>query len=223
VRRRYRPDWELLADALKRVQNTNDVTEDEAKADLCRALADGKIRIKVKIADSAPMGGEHVLHPSPCQRLSPSDFDWRRSTALPSTISFHRFPDQPVEEMMVSTADVVEVLCGGVSVEHSLQKRSADNQRQPSSGQTFDRHATMAPRAASRPLTKAAAEQFVRDSVDRERRTGVRPTMVGLEAEIRKAGWRGGREFLRAAFKQIMGDGVTRGRPRKSPAKIAKK
>lgn len=47
----YTPDWERLADALQRVMAAG-ASEDESKLDLCRAVADGKIRVRVRIAGS---------------------------------------------------------------------------------------------------------------------------------------------------------------------------
>jgi hypothetical protein len=52
----YTPDWEPLADALKRVMATG-ASEDEAKLDLCRAVADRKIDFQVRIASDYPMRG----------------------------------------------------------------------------------------------------------------------------------------------------------------------
>jgi hypothetical protein len=47
----YTPDWEPLADALKRVMATG-IGESEAKLDLCRAIGDRKIDIRVRVAAS---------------------------------------------------------------------------------------------------------------------------------------------------------------------------
>jgi hypothetical protein len=78
---RYTPKWESLADALVRVIATS-LTEDEAKADICRAVADGKIHVRVKISahdvDLAgsvlPSNWVHVP-----AYLAPAEFDWTSS------------------------------------------------------------------------------------------------------------------------------------------------
>ena len=77
----YTPDWEPLADALRRVIATG-VGDTEARTDLCRAVADKKIRVQVTIAASegrladAVFSGQRVLVPA---RLNPNDFDWEQS------------------------------------------------------------------------------------------------------------------------------------------------
>ena len=77
----YTPDWEPLADALRRVIATG-VGDTEARTDLCRAVADRKIRVQVTIAASegrladAVFSGQRVLVPA---RLNPNDFDWEQS------------------------------------------------------------------------------------------------------------------------------------------------
>jgi hypothetical protein len=80
----YTPDWELLADALRRVQAAG-VAEDDAKIDLCRAIGDGKIHIRALMAKTAPdVGGKTLLHGNVDvpPRLNPADFDWVKSRPL---------------------------------------------------------------------------------------------------------------------------------------------
>jgi hypothetical protein len=77
---RYTPDWEPLSDALKRVMATG-ASEAEAKTDLCRAVAEGNIRVQVTIAGagrlaSAVFSGQRVRVPA---HLNPDDFDWEQS------------------------------------------------------------------------------------------------------------------------------------------------
>jgi hypothetical protein len=80
----YTPDWEPLAHALKRIMKTG-ASEDEAKIDLCRAVADRKIDVRVRIAatDYAMRGrvfsGRNVDVPA---HLDPRDFDWVQSRPL---------------------------------------------------------------------------------------------------------------------------------------------
>jgi hypothetical protein len=42
------PDWERLGEALKRVMEAG-VSNSEAKRDICRAIADGKIRVRTPV------------------------------------------------------------------------------------------------------------------------------------------------------------------------------
>lgn len=77
---RYTPDWVSLADALKRVIETG--TEEETKADLCHAVADAKIRVRVRIAAIDRELGGQFLHGDNVQvppLLKPDDFDWEQS------------------------------------------------------------------------------------------------------------------------------------------------
>ena len=48
----YVPDWERLPEALKRVMAAG-VPEDEAKLDISRQIADGKIRVRLTIAEQS--------------------------------------------------------------------------------------------------------------------------------------------------------------------------
>jgi hypothetical protein len=75
--------------------------------------------------------------------------------------------------------------------------------------------------AGRRIVTKKMAKRFVADYIDREQSAGKRPTLSGLEAAAKKAGLRGGREYLRGAFHQSVE--VRRGRPPKTSSKFAEK
>jgi hypothetical protein len=71
------------------------------------------------------------------------------------------------------------------------------------------------PTAARRPITEKIAERFVASYLNGEQAAGRRPTLSGLEAAAKKAGLRGGRENLRAAFRRSPRVEVRRGRPTK--------
>ena len=117
----YTPDWEPLADALKRVMATGS-SEDEAKTDLCRAMTDRKIGVRVRIAASdRGMRGQvfsrgNVGVPP---HLGPGDLDWVQSRPL-KRWSIGPMPgqhyswiggwkDRPIDFIELSTADVAEI------------------------------------------------------------------------------------------------------------------
>jgi hypothetical protein len=99
----YVPDWERLSDALKRVMAAG-VSEDDAKSDISGAIADRKIRVRLKVAMEADVvttwhqmvEGAQGLGPGPNhfadpvetfvdgnvevpQHLIAGDFDWKDS------------------------------------------------------------------------------------------------------------------------------------------------
>jgi len=76
---------------------------------------------------------------------------------------------------------------------------------------------------APRPVTEKIAKRFAADYIKSEQAAGRSPTLVGLEAAAKKADKRGGREYLRAAFRRLRGGEVRRGRPPKAFTKIAEK
>jgi hypothetical protein len=127
----YTPDWEPLADALKRVIAAG-TSEGEGKIDLCRAVADRKIAIRVRIAANDYMKGKvfkrrNIGVPP---HLNPDDFDWTHSQPLnPWPIGpapeqayswFEDWKPRPLDLIELWTADVIEVLCGTQSGTVSL-------------------------------------------------------------------------------------------------------
>ena len=117
----YTPDWETLADALKRVILAGSA-EQQAKADICNAVADRKIAARVFVDDSHQLdrrkmfSGGNVGVPS---RLDPDDFDWSRSRPfkkwfigpMPGQHYFWNGDNRTVSLIELSTADVRQVLC----------------------------------------------------------------------------------------------------------------
>ena len=74
-----------------------------------------------------------------------------------------------------------------------------------------------------RPVTEKIAERFAAHYINSEQAAGRSPTLRGLEAAAKNAGMRGGREYLRAAFRGSCRVEVKRGRPPKANPKIAEK
>jgi hypothetical protein len=122
----YTPDWELMAEAVKRVM-ARGVAEPEAKAHLCRALADRKIDVRVRVAKTATrysMRGRVFSNGnvSVPPYLGANDLDWVGSRPLAQWSIGPRpgdyawldpWQNQPLDLIELSTADVIGVLCGG--------------------------------------------------------------------------------------------------------------
>lgn len=77
----YVPDWQLIADAWHRVVETG-TAEKEAKQQLCAAIADGKIAVRLTLA--ADPGGavpaqQITTGLSPPVGFSPKDIEWSNS------------------------------------------------------------------------------------------------------------------------------------------------
>ena len=91
------------------------VNEQQAKADICNAVADGKIAVLVFDGDETYLGG-NVRVP---RRLTPSDFDWIQSKPakpwfigpMPGQHYYWNGGDRPISLIELSTADVRAVLC----------------------------------------------------------------------------------------------------------------
>ena len=77
----YTHEWEKLADALKRVRAATGESEEQAKIDLCNAIAGRKINVRVRVVASGSCfsGGNVGVPPY----LAPDDLDWQHSSPLP--------------------------------------------------------------------------------------------------------------------------------------------
>jgi hypothetical protein len=82
------------------------------------------------------------------------------------------------------------------------------------------------PTGQTRPLAAKRAETFVNEYIEQEKLASRTPTLKGVEKAARDAGFTGGREFLRTAFRKAQtacGIPVKRGRIKKSPENSPKK
>lgn len=99
----YVPDWEPMADALQRVVAIG-LVEDEAKRQLCRAIADRKLELRIiltedpsrGVPEQAVSGSEFHIPP----RLSPGDIDWIKSRPLTDWPPVGYRPGQPMMTML---------------------------------------------------------------------------------------------------------------------------
>jgi hypothetical protein len=96
---------------------------DEAKTDLCHAVADGKIRVRLTVDAHAPLIGGRVLsgdNISVPLRLTPDDFDWvnsrpcKRWSVGPNGPQHYSHPwwdwqTQPIDLIELATADVQNI------------------------------------------------------------------------------------------------------------------
>ena len=135
----YVPDWEGLADALKRVMSAG-VAEEEAKTDICNAIADRHIRVRFHTskvwAEGKPGGsigtaqtvcdGSEVDIPASLRRF---DFDWQKSRPVASWRKHGPDPwtlpyIEMVDRMDVFAPDVTKVLCDARNAAMTRLKKS---------------------------------------------------------------------------------------------------
>jgi hypothetical protein len=113
----YIRDWLRLSEALELVVAAGQ-SNSEAQSDICNAIANGKIRIQLS-ADEAELYGKVIPNPLPGvvgipRDISPNEMDWQNSRPKGSwpdaRVPPYRFR---VALILLSSADVIEVLCGG--------------------------------------------------------------------------------------------------------------
>jgi hypothetical protein len=135
----YLPDWERLSDALSRVVAAG-LSRPEAQRDICRAIADRKIRIRLQAAKaeipearwSGRAVGSHVVIP---KDLGPRDLDWRKSLPKrPWQHGDHPFVQVHLTLIELFTADVTLVLCAGSRAPDRSTKGKSRTRTQRSRG-----------------------------------------------------------------------------------------
>ena len=131
----YTPDWLPLADALQRLMATG-IGEAEAKTDLCRAMADKKIDVRVRIARTGKVFSDGNVGVPP--HLSAGDFDWVRSRPVAQWsigprpgehyVWLEGWKSHPPDLIELSTVDVIEIL--GVGEDKKKTPPTVAHQRQ---------------------------------------------------------------------------------------------
>lgn len=115
----YVSAWELLPDAITRV-TVGGRSKDMAEADLCRAIADGAVRIRGKLRKHATrhMTSNMVLQGTDFRispEIKPADLDWKSSRPLEPWIvrrDIFRLPGSwHLEWIQVCRTDVTKTLC----------------------------------------------------------------------------------------------------------------
>jgi hypothetical protein len=141
----YVSEWELLPDATNRVMATAGLSKDQAQIDICRAVADGAVRIRGKLRKHAtrPTTSKAVLQGTDFQippEIKPSDLDWERSRPLKPWF-VGRGTSNPVpgywelDWIELSRTDVTNVLCPegkrGETALHPSRKKGATRRSRP--------------------------------------------------------------------------------------------
>jgi hypothetical protein len=123
----YIPDWLPLPEALQRVMAMG-VGEGEAKNDLCRAVADRKIDIRVRVAGTGRVFSDGNVGVPP--HLGAGDLDWVKSRPLAQWSIGPRlgehygwldgWKNHLLDLIELSTVDIVEVLGAGDDEEKTI-------------------------------------------------------------------------------------------------------
>jgi hypothetical protein len=104
------------------------VSEEQAKTDLCRAIADRKIAVRVRIAGTdRDYSGGNVSVP---RHLRPGDLDWIQSRPFaqwpigprPGQHYYWDWNNHPLDLIELSTRDVMDVLCNGNNAQDRPQR-----------------------------------------------------------------------------------------------------
>jgi hypothetical protein len=144
---RYVSEWERLSEALTRVVAATQLSSDEARIDICQAIAEGAVEIRGKLRKhmSRPVRppktvvrGNNFRIPA---ELSPEDFDWERSRPVKLWAVQREISPLPglweVEWIELFKANVTRIWCPAGERSDTAQKASkkpgAKSRTQPAS------------------------------------------------------------------------------------------
>jgi hypothetical protein len=129
----YPPEWERLPAALERAMTTAGLSIEEAKTDICQAIADGTIKIRVKLREhttkhftsKSVLEGKSVEIPT---NIKADDLDWERSRPVKPWYvprgSHGLHGHWNLEWIELSRTDVTTVLCPTTKLRETVQPAS---------------------------------------------------------------------------------------------------
>jgi hypothetical protein len=172
----YTPKWESLSAACERVMTAAGLAKDEAQKDICQAIADRAVDVRVKLREHATkftrssdvLEGPVLEIPT---TLKPEDFDWDQSRPIKQWFVRRGMYSLPgfwhLAIIEVSGVDVTNELCAvaprGGPVEHDGSDAGAASR----SGPALDRNPVGLDPASSSPGSSAPGGSA--------RRRGARP------------------------------------------------
>jgi hypothetical protein len=193
----YVSEWERLSEALARAMAAGGLPEDEARTDICRAIADGAVNIRGKLGRHRTSGfrSSHTtletkdFHiPS---EIEPEDLDWERSRPVNAWIVRRENFKLPgyweLEWIELFRTDVTNVLCPGGRQSAAAQHISSER------GPVSRTHPALESRGSS-----VGA--------------GLRPTAGPRPAAAEPAQRRGARPRKFEQTREAMGNDITQGR-----------
>ena len=181
----YVPKWEPLAASLTRVTAAGS-SELQAKIDICNAIADEEIRVRLLVDKSATSlrgeilsGGQIAVSPW----LTPDDFDWvcsrphkpwRTGPTGPQSIeALWGWEPRPIALIELATADVASCLCQPDKGADPAKCTEAAAPPPPASGEpvpadTGEPQPLMHPESGQAPARAGMPRPVVTDAVVRE-------------------------------------------------------
>lgn len=140
----YVPAWERLSDALNRIMAESELSEEAARAELCRAIADRAIKLRAQLAEhptrhvrasDTVLASEHFQIPA---NLKPQDLDWERSRPVQPWLvprgEYAVHGHWHMHWIEVCRADLSRAFClqdAGAAARHTVRKAAARDKGRP--------------------------------------------------------------------------------------------
>ena len=186
----YVPAWEGLSDATTRVMRTTGRTKDSVQSDICKAIADGKVKIRGNLESHKTREGKRawntVLQGEDFQiptEIEPSDLDWEKSRPVEAWFVRREKSRDPgywfLKWIKVCTDDITKALCAAKQQDDSTRHVSSETPATSTSGPVGpDQRSTAAPqklgaarRRGARPLKFEQTRNAMTEDIQQGRRT----------------------------------------------------